>query len=110
MTGCSGCRAAEGGREAMAWGALEVQAVRRQALLEGLQVMRRQCWQAWARSAAHLALAAAKQHRDRFLACQQEPLQELINFLRTSKATGIVRFRPPCPRTRACTCMHPMSD
>lgn len=106
MTAGSGCRVAGAGREAMAWGAHEVQAVRRQALLEALEVMRRQCWQPWARSAAHLALAAAKQHRDRFLACQQERLQELINFLRTSKATGIVRCRPPSPHTRPCVCVH----
>lgn len=92
FTGGNACRDA-----GMVWSGVEVQAVRRQALLEGLEVMRRQCWQPWARSAAHLALAAAKQHRARFLDAQQERLQALIDFLRTSKASGIVRSCPPPP-------------
>lgn len=88
----------------MVWRAAEVAAVRRQALLESLEAMQRQCWQPWARSAAHLALAAAKQHRERFCPCQQERLQALINFLRTSKATGIVRGRCMC--YIACAILH----
>ena len=70
----------------MAWSSSEASAMRRHVLLACLEKLKDRSSLPWARTAAHLALQAAKTHRDSFCEAHQPRLQALVSFLQKAKA------------------------
>jgi hypothetical protein len=83
----------------MVWGDEEAQAIRREVLLRCLEQLKARAGLPWARTAAHLALQAARTHRSRFCERQHARLQELVAFLQASQAS--VRKVRGLPRSRS---------
>jgi hypothetical protein len=84
-------------RKVMVWNRSEAQAMRRHVLLGCLEQLKDRSSLPWARTAAHLALQSAKEHRACFCNAHQDRVQALVTYLDKAKA-NVNKVQHPCTR------------
>jgi hypothetical protein len=76
-------------RAKMIWNQQEAAIMRKQALLDCVDVMKQRCSLPWARTAALMTITSVKQNRSKFCQSQQDQVQLLLKFLNASKSSRV---------------------